>query len=1010
MQGRVLGEDGRPVAGATVRVIDTTSGRGWGIATQSDGRFLLEAVAVGTYRVEVRALGRRPETRSDVAVALGQRVALDFVLRSAAVELPAVTVSPPPGTRDRGRTGPAEIISRAEIEDLPNLGRSFFPLAALSPQVVFLPPAPAVPTGGMTFGGQNRLYNSFQIDGGMEQDLFLGQLPGRQAFPRPLSLEAVEEIQVLTAPFDVRQGNFAGGLVNLVTRSGGNALHGSAFGYLADDALVRRNLMRPSGEEDLVQPFTTWQIGGTVGGPIVRDRAHYFASVDWQQRAVPDPGPLVTDYAGTTDSTDIGLSYASAVRFRDILQSRYGLDPGTFGPVPGRVPARDIFGKISLQIATNSQMDATYHYAGADRQDFVSRLRHFYALSSFTQREPSTTHAARLVWRSVFAGRWSNELLLGGVRLRDECQPAATFPELRVQVGPKPYLTAGVSNTCPHNTLRQDVLQLTDNATLGLGPHALSVGLHAQLMRFQDDLVQGSPGLWIFSSLDALEAGLAQRYQRTLRGQSWDGVDFRALQLGVYAQDRWNPSSRLTLTFGLRLDVPFLPDAIPTYAPLRNSLGIDTGHLPSGKVLWSPRVGINYDVAGDGRTFLRGGVGLFSGPPLYRWLGNLYRDDGTQELVVACAGAVPFDPANQPSACTTPRPQLSAFAPGTRFPQNLKVAAGVDHRLFGVLVGTLDLVYTRSVHQLYVTDANLAPPSGASFGEADRPLYGAINPANGTATASRLDTAFGQVMLISNRDGDHALSLAAQLRTQTGGVIEGSVLYAYTQARDRMSLAHVQARSMLEGTMLEGTLEDRRLGVSWFEVPHRAQATASVQLPYHAALALLYAGASGRPFSYSVNKDANADGLGVTLWQDPVYVPRDSSDITLANAADWHPLDSLITAIPCLRSQRGRLLRRNSCRNPWFGTLSARLRKTFPTSRGQALQASATLYNMLNLINRRWGLSRYDAATFGYPLLNLRGYDVGAGRGLYSLMDPPKRQIEDLPSRWQMELSVRYVF
>ena len=1026
VQGTVVGGDSVPIARATVHLTNVANGRTWAIATGHDGRFLLEAVTLGTYRVDVRAVGFAPQSRNGIVLALGQRLVTQFTLQPAAFQIDPVTVS---ATRDPvldpGRSGPAEIIDRRTILGVPNLGRGFMSLTLLSPQVVSSVRTPAIATAsGIAFDGQNRVYNSFQIDGGAYQDVYRGQLPGRESFPRPLSLEALDEIQVLAAPFDVRHGGFAGGLVNGVTRSGTNAVQGSLFGFLADAALVRHG-----GIGDAVGDFTTWQYGGTLGGPIVHDRAHYFLSVDVQHRVVPDPGPLISDTAGGADTARIGISYASAVRLVNILDTLYGLDPGTLGPVQGRVPAHDVFGKVTVQLATNSHLDASYHHVYGNRQDFLLRTKNNYFLSSFAQKEPSTTQASRLIWTTLPGGRWSNELIVSDLRQRDVCRPAANYPEVRVFTSSSAFLSAGTSGGCALSVQRQDVLEVTDNATIAFGRHVVSVGTHGELLRFQDDLVNGSPGLWIFDNLDSLERGRARQYQRTLPGPAWDGgVDFRARTLALYAQDRWSATPTLTLTAGLRLDVPFLPDAVATNDSLKAALGVDTGRLPSGNALWSPRLGINYDVGAKARTFLRGGIGLFSGRLPYRWLSNAYRDDGSQELFLDCRGAqvpVPFDPVNQPTACVSagPNPRLSLFDPDVTFPQNLKIAFGVDHQLPGRLVGTLDFLYTRAVHQLYVTDANLAPPSGLSPGEGNRPLYGTINPTTGTATTTRLSTAFDRVIRVSDRRGDRALSVSAQLRTRLGGAVEASALYAYTRARDRMSIAHIVARAMLEGTVLDGTLENRRLGTSLFEIPHRVQLLATMRLPHRASLALLYAGASGRPFTYTVSGDANADGMGVNLRQDPAYVPRDRADITMdANGglaglgtpagqdSAYAALDAFIRSVPCLREQRGRIVARNSCRNPWFGTLNARLTKALPTAAGGSIDVAVDLYNVLNLLNSNWGISRYDGLTFGTDLVVLRGYDTTAGRGIYEFRLPPRNQVDDLVSRWQMEISVRYAF
>jgi hypothetical protein len=1012
IQGTVAGEDGSPIAGSTVLVTYSPDGSRWEVVTRSTGGYLLEDVAVGgPYRIEARALGFAPEARSGIVLALGQRLVADFTLRSAAVELAPVavhaTVDP---VLSPSRTGPAEIVSAARIATLPNLGRDFLTLTALSPHVVISPSSTFAPSGGVVTGGENRLLNAFQIDGGANGDPYTGRLPGRETLPRPISLEALQELQVLVAPFDVRYGGFAGGLANAVTKSGANAVHGATFAYLVTGALVGNNATSAPAPG-----FTTWQYGGTVSGPIVRDHAHYFLSVDVQHRVVPDPGPLITDTAGGADTLNIGIRYASAVRFHDILQNTYGLDPGTLGPANGRVPAADVFGKITLQLSTNSHLELSHHYSDGDRVGLLDPRQYGrYVLSSVTARAPATANASRLIWTSVLGGRWSNELITSYLRLHDECRPTVNYPLMQVTAD-RGLLLAGTNQTCP-NAFGQDALEVTDDATVGIGSHALTLGTHAQAFQFDHNQVIGGVGLWNFRALDSLEAGRAFHYERALPGPGRTGaVTFRALQIALFAQDRWNPLRGLTVTVGLRAELPVLPDAVATNDAVQTALGVDNARLPSGNLLWSPRLGINYDLRGEGRTFLRGGVGLFSGSPPYVWVGNAYRDDGTEQLFLSCDGSAvrPFDPLNQPTTCANgagPVPQLSFFDPGLSFPQNLKVALGADHRLPGGIVGTVDVLYARAVHQWYVSDANLGQPVGVAQGEGNRPLYGTLSVA-GFASPTRRAPALGAVVRVSDGSGDHSLVLSGQLRKQFGDRAEVSALYAHTRAWDRMSLVNFQARPNLQNTPLDGTLEDRRLRTSLFEIPGRVELSAVVRLPYQVRFSMLYVGASGTPFTYVVQGDANADGVGSGgMVNDIVYVPRDSLDIGLANPADWGALDRFIESEPCLRQQRGRIAARNSCRNPWFGTLNARLTKAFPTLAGQSLELTADVYNVLNLINRQWGQSRVTTPELRAPMLRLVGYDASAGRGIYRLQLPALHQIQDLASRWQMELSLRYLF
>jgi hypothetical protein len=1020
IQGRVTRADGSAIVGATVHVVNLSNGRRWEIATRSTGRYLLEDVAVGgPYRIEVRALGFAPETTGAITLTLGQRLAADFALRPAAVVLAPVEVT---ATTDpvfnSGRTGPTEIISRARIAALPNPGRDFLTLTVLSAHAMVSPSSGTAGTGGVTIGGQNRLYNSFQIDGGINHDLYRGRLPGRETLPRPISLEALEEIQVLAAPFDVRHGAFAGGLVNAVTKSGTNAVHGSVFGFLADAALVGRGA---TGEA--VGDFTTWQYGGTVGGPIMRDRAHYFLSVDVQRAVVPDPGPLVVDTAGGADLARTGVSYASAVRFQDILRNVYGLDPGTLGPVDGHVRAEDVFGKVTIQLGTNSHLEASHHYAGGDRWGFIDRVRGTYFLSAVGQRNPSTVNASRVIWTSLLGHRWSNELIASRLRLHDTCRSSATYPLIRAGPIARGQLVAGAAGACPPhpiNSVVQDALEVTENLTGAFGAHVLTLGVHGEALRFRDEFLQNSSGIWNFVNLDSLEAGRPSRYERTLPGPARaGGLNFRARQLGLYAQDRWTPKRRMTLTLGVRVDVPVLPDPVGTNDSLRASLGIDTGRLPSERALWSPRFSISYALGGQRRTFLTGGIGLFSGRPPYTWLGSAYRDNGMRELFLACTGRqqVPrFEPANWPAVCadgTGPVPRLSFFDSNVKFPQNLRLALGLERELSERVIGTFDVLYTRATQQLYVTDVNLVGPVAVARGEGNRPLYGTITGTTTSITSirpARRDAAFGQVVRVSNRNGDEALSLSVQMRTQLRGRVEASAFYSYTRARDRMSLVNPFARQNLENTALDGTLEARRLRTSYFEIPHRALLSATVRLPLRASLSLLYAGASGTPYTYVIEGDANADGIPPLFANDIAYVPRDSLDIALASQTAWDSLDSYIEAEPCLRRQRGRILARNSCRNPWFGTLSARLTKSFPTVAGRSVELTADVYNVLNLLNRQWGQSRRTVPDPWVRLLSLVGYDAGAERGVYRPALPDLRRTVDLPSRWRVELGVRHTF
>ncbi len=1017
LQGRVLQADSLPIAGAIVTAILPASGARWQVMTDAAGRYFIENVRVGgPYVIQASAFGYKSQSLDGVVLALGQRHRTDFVLPQLAVELPAVTIRAiADPLMNSGRTGPVHIISDAELAALPNLSRDLNVAAALGPLAVLRP------LGGISVGGQNQGFNSLEVDGGLNADPYFGRTPGGaypsgsfpEVLPHAISLEAVSEFQVLSAPFDVRLGNFAAGLLNAVTKSGTNTLHGSGFTFFQDGRLTAGG---PGGRT----AFTSSQFGGTLSGPILRDRVHFFVNADLQQRIVPDPGPLPSQ-AGRT-----AVSESSAVRFQRILADSFRLQPGTVGPTEGHLPAQEIFGKITVQLGASGHLEVSHRYAHGDRRDFVDAGRTFdtTSLSSVAGRSRSSVNTSRLIWSAPLRGRAQNEVIVSYQRLLDTCQPNGPFPFIQVSTDGG-FLIAGSNSVCPTTAVRQNALEVTENLTISTGAHLVTVGVHGEMLHFRDPLVQVSAGRWFFANLDSLSTGGAYHYDRGLPGPS-PGATFHAAGLGVYAQDRWLPSERLTLSLGLRADIPFLPDAAFSNPSVLSRLGANTGKLPSGNVLWSPRLGLNYDLSGTGTFSLRGGVGLFSGPPPYRWLGNGYRDGG-EEMVVNCNVTdvprltKPFVADSQPATCPSGRgatPRISFFDRDLKLPQNLKLALGMDRHLPGEVTATIDFLYTRAIHEITVREANLGGPSSVALGEG-RPMYGTINPATGIARTAWRDTSFQEIFRVSNRSGDYSISLSVQLRKRFGERATLYASYALSRAYDRMSIVNLPTRANFSNTPLDGTVEDRRLAPSFFETPHKVALEGTLRLARGVEMSLLYLGASQPPYTYVIDGDANADriGGGGSLFNDIVYVPRDSSDITLrmpdgspATPAEHARLERFIDQQPCLGPQRGRIMRRNSCRNGWLGALNARLTTTLPLVRGQYFEIVADIANVANLIEPRWGQYRDVTTGPSVPLLKLVGWDSANGRGVYALELPQRGVVEDAPSRWGIQLGVRFGF
>jgi hypothetical protein len=416
-----------------------------------------------------------------------------------------------------------------------------------------------------------------------------------------------------------------------------------------------------------------------------------------------------------------------------------------------------------------------------------------------------------------------------------------------------------------------------------------------------------------------------------------------------------------------------------------------------------------------GTTVLRGGVGYFAGPPPYVWYRNVYGTTGLRSRHLDCLDdevpAFTLDPAHQPTACSTSTStagRLAFFDPGFRFPQSLKLSLGIDRRLPGGIVGTVDLLYTRLVHSVTLRDVNLAGPVGTSAGEGGRTLYGTIDEATGRAHTDRVSNALRGVFPLRNDSGDRSYSLTAQLDKHFAGGTELSAAYTYTEAKDRMSLGADVGGVNTGSTPIDGTLEQRELRTSIWERPHKITVVGTADLPHGFQLGLTWIGMSGSPYTYVAQGDPNADGFlpDVGVSNDVVYVPRDAGDITLADPAEFAPLDSVIRSERCLGRQRGRLLERDSCRDPWENETTARLSKLVRLASRRTVEISVDLFNLLNFVDGDWGLVRQTVGEVGnaVPLLQLVGYDTPNSRGVYTFVPVARRQIDVDASRWRLQL------
>lgn len=1052
ISGLVQDSAGNPLENAAVQVVYIPTGFRSNATTNSSGLYIVQGLEPGgPYRVTARAIGFRATTREDVRVSIGQTFRAPFSLTPTTVELADITVisEDPTGLFAPSRQGTATTIGDSALRRLPTLNRDFADFVKLTPQVAVRDGD----EGGISVVGQNNRFNTVQVDGATVNDRFgLGRTgqTGGQAGGRAVGLDAVKEYQVLLAPYDVRQGNFTGALINAVTKNGTNDLEGSAFFFYRDESLAND----PLG----LTEFNQKQFGGSLGGPIVRDQAHFFVNVELNRRATPAAGP----FFGSTDRAPL-VTQADVTRFQSILDG-YGLESGDGELFNRSNPLLNMLARFDLQVGSSSRLVFRYGYNEAKDDNFsrtTSPTNPIFNLSSTAYRFENSTHNPALQFFTNFAGGASNEFLVSYQRIRDARTPAVVSPLVTVQGLAQPSgtgvarLQSGSEQFSQGNALDQDFFELTNNFTKPMGEHLITIGTRNEFYNVRNLFAQSSYGVWTFNSLDDFQNGVADRYAvaGSVGGGTTGEASFNTATLGFYVQDQWRASPRLNLTLGLRADIPLFFDQ-PVYDErVADDFGGERT-VPSGQVLLAPRAGFNLDLNGDQTTQIRGGLGMFAGAPAFVWMSNAYANTGTGINQLTCS------PGNTPAFSATLPPSVACLdgqtiGPGntigevdligdeTEFPQVLRANFAVDQRLGSGLVGTIEGIYTKGINDYFIVNRNLNAPLGVD--QTGRTVYGTFN-ASGAPTPSYFDVATygpsfsGGVYELLNTSENYSWSLSGQLQKRFAGSLLVTAGYTYSEAQDVASFTSSRA---ISNWQFGRVYSDDQLGdtraTSSFSRPHRLVIGTSFTMPwerFQTDVSFTYVGQSGQPYTYiaggaSGRGDLNADGSN---GNDPIYIPTSASDPTqmmfdpitgaggvvlLTAAEQATAFDEFIDGDACLSRQRGQIMERNSCRNPWQNFLDMSIRQTLPTIARQQLTLEIGVFNVLNLLNSDWGRIRTAGGGIFYTEALLQ--QVGATPGTVETSQPifefdpanveEQYEVTSSPSNsYQVQVGLRYAF
>jgi hypothetical protein len=1012
--------------GARARVIN----RATGFAVESEvrhGRFLTPGLEVGgPYTVIVRRIGFAPQVRDGVFLTLDQWLELEFTLQPSPSALDTVRIVRVAANSAlaaaRGGTGTA--ISDSLLRRMPALNRDVLDFARLVPQV-------GTRFGGLSGTGVGFRFNSYLIDGVSERLLNgNGALAGVSG-GKAISIDAVKEYQVLLAPYDVRYGDFAGALVNAVTKSGTNEVHGTAFVYARNEQLARNtSFLRET-------PYDRTQFGLSVGGTIVRDRAHFFVSAEVQRMQQPATGPFVGQSAGSPYA--VPVAEADIARFADILRG-YGLEAGSGGPVTRRNPNANVFARADVSFPRwRSRAILSHNYADVE-QTFFSRpsATGVFPLSGNAWANAQTRSSSAVQLFTQFSRGALNELLVNYSYTPAGASDFTLSPLIRTSVRGTgtvrtAQLIAGPPEVGQGAGSRMRTIEAADHVTIPAGSsHTLSLGARTELFSFHNISTRGQFGQWVFASLDSLERGQPSSF-RVEKDFGSATKRLRGAQTSAYVGDVWQVTDRLSVTAGLRADLLTFSTR-PTFNPAVDSIfGRLTSDFPGSHVDWSPRVAFTWDLGSDPESRLRGGAGVFTGRPPLAWISASQRFEGVGTRTLSCAGVgvVPRfmpDPRTLPASCADGRGvtdgPVNLIDPRLGMAKMFRTSLAYERVLPGHVNASIEALYTRTLNDFVFQNANLAGPQGVD--RRGRVLYGQID-ARGRAQPALVSARFPEVIELRDHGNGSSVALTARVDTRFAERFEASASYTRSRVRDVQSITSgspVLTYAFWSGSRpISGLHEHLTTGISTYEIPHRVVIAGSWSAPWKrwaTNVSLYYVGESGVPFTYT---DSTAGGLGdlnadSTNANDPVYVPRnaaDTSEIAFAGTAadvlaQQAALESFIAQTPCLRRQRGRILTRNSCNAPWVHSSSAAVRQSLPPWGGHRVSLELEIFNLLNLLRRDWGLYRVPNTV----LLQQGGQTAGAAGTTQPIFSFNRtlapHSSENAESAYQFQLALRYQF
>ncbi len=1035
--GQVTNNGGQPVVGAEVTITHVESGTVSRATTDASGRYNARGLRVGgPYTITITKSGEGTKTEDGVYLNLNQVNTVNAALAGdvAATTLEAVQVMAVGGGSEifsANKMGTGSNVTRETMDALPSANRNIQDYIRLDPRISQVSKA----DGAISAGGQNTRFNAIRIDGIGAGDPFGLESNNLPTERQPVSMDAIQEINIDLANYDTTIFGGTGAVINAVTKSGTNEFHGTVYGSYRDKDMVRTRLEGDRNDFSGFKDEKTY--GMTFGGPIVKDKLFFFANYEKYERAAPGVSTQGTPFGRTINDSDI-----SAVRQH---MQGLGYDVGGLTAQDSKTEIEEYAVKLDWNINESHRAALRYNKMEQSVMRFPGLGNSSLSLASYWYAQPKTYETWMGELFSDWSDNFSTEFKVAYKDYSATREPVIDMPQISINFG-NDRLFFGTEQNSHVNIVESKELSAFGAGTWYVGDHTFKFGFDYSDNDLMNFYGRNLNGVYEFSSLTDFLANKPSRYMRrapTANGSISDiPAKFQLKNTGLFVQDTWAVNYNLSLMFGVRVDMPDFSDQ-RLYNPRIESLyGYNNTKLPDDALV-QPRFGFNYTFDSDRPTQLRGGVGLFGGAAPNVWLAGAYQNTGLNYIeydeknpVGFNPGIVnPYTPAGGPASG---RMNVDIIEPGTKLPSVWKANLAFDHELpwYGI-VASAEVLFTKVKDALYFERLDIMGPT--KYGMDGRALYwnaagydvnnvyidkgsfqGITDGKNGAGNRANRPKDIGDVMLLRNTDkggSSQATFALSKPMTENWG---WSLGYTYTKAKEVSSLTSSQNTSNWNNTLIFNANENVDYN-SRYAIKDRVTGTVEWKHNFFGdnatRVGLFYEGRSGRPFSYIFYNDVDGDGAATN---DLFYVPSGYGDVLWTGGAamekkffDW------LDANPDLAGYKGQVVPANSHRAKWINSFDMRISQELPGfMKGHKTELALDIMNVGNLLNKKWGLIDDYGFYSTRRVARYAGVDPATGKYIYQFGGTDNAQIQEnnndkgntAVSRWSMMLSLKYKF